>query len=67
VYGDVRSNVELVFRVGQSDRMVAGTGTERTYVYAFAELIKQTTNDSLRQAGSQAESVLAELLPAEAS
>jgi hypothetical protein len=65
LYWDVRSHVELVIRVGKNDRTVSGTGTERTYTYPSAELIKRATNEALRQAGSQAEAALAELLTAE--
>lgn len=63
LYWDVRTHVELVIRVGQTDQTISGTGTERTYSGPSAEVIKRATTKALQQAGSEADAVLAKLLP----
>ena len=64
LYWDVRIRVELVLRVNQVDRVVSGEGTERTYAWPSAEVIKKATNQALLQVGSESEAALSELLAA---
>jgi hypothetical protein len=65
LYWDAKSRVQLLLRVGKTDRTISGEGAERTYAWPSAEVIRRTTNEALRQAGAQAEAALNELLPAE--
>ena len=61
LYWDVNTTIELVLRVGNQDRIVTGTATERTYIWPSQEIIERVTTEALKQVSAKAESALIDL------
>jgi hypothetical protein len=61
LYWDVNTTIELVLRVGNQDRIVTGTATERTYIWPSQEMIERVTTEALQQVSAKAELALIEL------
>lgn len=64
-YWDVSTRVEWVLRVGDQQRTVTATGTQRTYLWPSAAVIKTATVQALQQASTQTGLAINELLAAE--
>lgn len=62
LYWNVTARIELVLRVGEQDRTISGTATERTFVWPSEDIIKRTTKNALDQVGNEAERALVELM-----
>ena len=61
LYWDVNTTIELVLRVGNQDRIVTGTATERTYIWPSQEMIERVTIEALQQVSAKAERALIDL------
>ena len=61
LYWDVNTTIELVLRVGNEDRIVPGTATERTYIWPSQEIIERVTTEALQQVSAKAEKALIDL------
>ena len=61
LYWDVNTTIELVLRVGNQDRIVTGTATERTYIWPSQEIIERVTTEALKQVSAKAERALIDL------
>jgi hypothetical protein len=46
-YWDIKTTVEIVLRVGEQDRVVAGDARERTYIYPTQKLIEKVARQAL--------------------
>ena len=61
LYWDINTTIELVLRVGEQERIVTGTATERTYIWPSQEMIERVTTKALQQVSAEAERALIEL------
>jgi len=64
LYWDIRTDIEVVLRIGRQDRTVTASATERTFVWPSEELIARVTAQALRNLASESQPALSALLTA---
>jgi hypothetical protein len=64
LYWDIKSRIDIVLRVGERDREVSASATQRTWVYPSRLLLEQVTREALVDLSGQLDPVLRELLSA---
>lgn len=64
LYWDVTTRIELVIRVHGEDRIAAGSGVKRTYVWPGKKIIMEATEKALHQLVGEVDTALNDLLAA---
>jgi hypothetical protein len=62
LYWDIQATIEIVLRVGEQDRVVAGDARERTYIYPTQKLIEKVTRQALAKVADGVDPALTGLL-----
>jgi hypothetical protein len=60
-YWDIVATIEIILRVGEQDRVVAGDARERTYIYPTQKLIEKVARQALGKVADGIEPALTDL------
>lgn len=64
LYWDIKTSIDLVLRVGETDHDVKGFARTRTYVYPTRKLLEKTTREALEEVAANVEPALMALTTA---